>query len=205
MDLSDMTVEMIRPRESFSTVRAHVGFLHASLVGSDVMAHAVLPLEALLADGAGKWLLVRVGEPVSVQVVHIPEGFPTRLTCVVFTHRVGVLGYWPLYRLPCCHDNSSRRREGGHSGSHALHRNIVSILSGQDLCVWRGQNSKSGQRLGLLLGYGEVKEREGDRLSFGTLFSHALLALGPPLHADTGVDGLMAPQVVAVFELLAAN
>lgn len=77
-------------------MRAHVGLLHASLVGSDMMAHAVLPLEALLADRAGKRLLVRVGEPVSVQMVHIPEGFTTGLTRVVFTHRVGVLVYLPL-------------------------------------------------------------------------------------------------------------
>lgn len=113
--------------------------------------------------------------------------------------------YAHLYRLPCCHDNSSRRREGGHSGSHALHGNIVSILSDQDLCVGKGQHGIRGQRLGLLLGYGEVKEREGDCVSFCTLFGHGLLALGAPLHADASVDGLMTPQVVAVLELLAAN
>lgn len=88
----------VPPWESFSAVRTHVGFLHASLVRPDVMAHAVLPLEALLADGAGERLLVRVGEPVSVQVVHVPEGFAAGLARVVFTHGVRVLVYWPLRR-----------------------------------------------------------------------------------------------------------
>lgn len=46
------------PGESLSTVRANVGFLHAALVGAHVVAHAVLPLEALLADGTGERLLV---------------------------------------------------------------------------------------------------------------------------------------------------
>lgn len=69
----------------------------------------------------------------------------------------------------------------------------------------KGQHGIRGQRLGLLLGYGEVKEREGDCVSFCTLFGHGLLALGAPLHADASVDGLMTPQVVAVLELLAAN
>lgn len=46
------------PGESLSTVGANVGFLHAALVGAHVVAHAVLPLEALLADGTGERLLV---------------------------------------------------------------------------------------------------------------------------------------------------
>lgn len=77
-------------------MRAHIGFLHSTLVGFDVMAHAILPLETLLADRAGEWLLVRVGQPMSVQVVHIPEGFTTGLACMVFPHGVGVLVYRPL-------------------------------------------------------------------------------------------------------------
>ena len=47
-------------------MRADVGLLHAPLVGADVVAHPVLPLEALLAHRAGEGLLVRVGQPVSV-------------------------------------------------------------------------------------------------------------------------------------------
>jgi len=71
-------------------VGADVGLLHPALVGADVVGHAVLPLEALLADGTGVGLLVGVGEPVAVQVVHVPECLPTRLTCMVLPHRAGV-------------------------------------------------------------------------------------------------------------------
>lgn len=46
------------PGESLATVGADVGFLHTALVGAHVVAHAVLPLEALLADGTGERLLV---------------------------------------------------------------------------------------------------------------------------------------------------
>lgn len=109
-----------------------------------------------------------------------------------------------LYGLPCCHDNSSRRREGGHRGSHALHGNVVSVCDGQDLRVLGGQNGGSGQRLGLLRD-GEVQEREGHRLTLRALFGRRLLALRSRLHAHAGVDGLMTPQVVAVLELLAAD
>lgn len=56
--LSDVTIQVVGPGESLSTVGANVGFLHAALVGAHVVAHAVLPLEALLADGTGERLLV---------------------------------------------------------------------------------------------------------------------------------------------------
>lgn len=69
---------------------ADVGFLHAALVRAHVVAHAVLPLEALLADGAGERLLVRVGQAVAVEVVNVSEGLATRLAGVVFPHRDGV-------------------------------------------------------------------------------------------------------------------
>lgn len=52
---------MFSPGESFATVGADVGLFHATLVRAHVVAHAVLPLEALLADGTGERLLVRVG------------------------------------------------------------------------------------------------------------------------------------------------
>lgn len=70
-------------------MRADVGFLHAALVRADVVAHAILPLEALLADGAGVRLLVRVRQPVPVQVVHVPEGLAAGLAGVVLPHLVG--------------------------------------------------------------------------------------------------------------------
>lgn len=69
---------------------ADVGFLNAALVGAHMVAHAVLPLEALLADGTGERLLVRVGQTVPVEVVDIPEGLATRLTRVVLPHRIRV-------------------------------------------------------------------------------------------------------------------
>lgn len=73
---------------------AHVGFLHTTLVRAHVVAHAVLPLEPLLADGAGEGFLIRVGETVSVKVVDVSEGLPARFTSVILPHRVRVR--WPL-------------------------------------------------------------------------------------------------------------
>lgn len=78
------------PRESLGTVRTNVGFLHAALVRAHVITHAVFPLEALLADGAGVGLLVRVRQAVAVEVVHVSEGFSTGLARVVLPHLVGV-------------------------------------------------------------------------------------------------------------------
>ena len=69
---------------------AHVRFFHTALVGAHMVAHAVLPLEALLADGAGERLLVRVGQAVAVEVVDVTEGLPARLAGVVLPHRVRV-------------------------------------------------------------------------------------------------------------------
>lgn len=54
------------PGKCLSAVRADVGLLHPTLVRTHVVAHAVLPFEALLADRAGEGLLVRVGEAVTV-------------------------------------------------------------------------------------------------------------------------------------------
>lgn len=80
----------VSPGESLAAVGADVGFFHPTLVGADVVAHAVLPLEALLADGTGEGLLVRVGQAVTVQVVNVTEGLPTRLTGMVLPHRVRI-------------------------------------------------------------------------------------------------------------------
>lgn len=46
------------PGERLAAVGADVGLFHAALVGAHMVAHAVLPLEALLADGTGERLLV---------------------------------------------------------------------------------------------------------------------------------------------------
>lgn len=56
--LSDLNCSTLSPGESLATVGADVGFFHTALVGAHVVAHAVLPLEALLADGTGERLLV---------------------------------------------------------------------------------------------------------------------------------------------------
>lgn len=89
---------------------ADVGLLHATLVGAHVVTHAVLPLEALLTDGAGVGLLVRVGQAVPVQVVHVPEGLPAGFAGVVLAYRVRVRG-------------SLRHREASEPAlNHCLHR-----------------------------------------------------------------------------------
>lgn len=86
------------PGESFAAVRADVGFLYAALVGAHVVTHAVLSLEALLANGTGERLLVRVGQAVAVEMVHVPEGLPTRLAGVVLLHGDWVWVSRPLRR-----------------------------------------------------------------------------------------------------------
>lgn len=88
----------VPPGEGLATVGADVGFLDAALVGAHVVAHAVLPLEALLADGTGERLLVRVGQTVAVEVIDVPEGLATRLTRMVLPHRIRVGIRGPLWR-----------------------------------------------------------------------------------------------------------
>lgn len=83
-------MQCLTPGEGLATVGADVGLLHAALMGAHVVAHAILPFEALLADGAGEGLLIRVGQAVAVEVVDIPEGLAARLARVVLPHRVGV-------------------------------------------------------------------------------------------------------------------
>lgn len=81
-------------------MRTDVRLLHAALVRAYVVTHPVFPLEALLADRAGVRLLVRVGQTVTVQVVHVSEGLPTGLAGVVLPHLVGVgvgVGVWILW------------------------------------------------------------------------------------------------------------
>ncbi len=68
----------------------NVRFFHTALMGAHVVAHAVLPLEALLADGTGERLLVRVGQAVAVEVVNVTESLPACLAGVVLPHRVWV-------------------------------------------------------------------------------------------------------------------
>lgn len=78
------------PGEGLATVGADVGLLHTALMRAHVVAHAVLPLEALLADRAGEGLLVRVGKAVAVEVVDVSEGLAARFARMVLPHWVGV-------------------------------------------------------------------------------------------------------------------
>lgn len=89
MNLSDVTVQMIRTRESFSTVAADVGLVHRAVVGTHVIRHPVLALKALLTHVAGVGLLVRVRQLMAVQVVDISEGFAAHLAGVVLAHLFG--------------------------------------------------------------------------------------------------------------------
>lgn len=82
--------EVMSPGERLATVGADVGFFHTTLVGAHVVAHAVLSLEALLADGTGERLLVRVGQSMAVEMVNVAESLPARLAGVVLPHRVWV-------------------------------------------------------------------------------------------------------------------
>lgn len=80
-------------------MRTDVRFLHAALMRADVITHPVFPLEALLADGAGVRLLVRVGQSVAVEVIDVPEGLAAGLAGVILPHLVGAgigKGMWVL-------------------------------------------------------------------------------------------------------------
>lgn len=87
-------------------MRTHVWFLHSALVGSDVVTHPILPLKTLLANGTRVRLLVRVGQPVPIQMVHVPESLPACLTSMVLPYRVRVgagigvgVGTWSRNRV----------------------------------------------------------------------------------------------------------
>lgn len=51
-----------------------------------MVGHAILSLEALIANGTLEGFLVRVGQLVPVEVVDVPEGLATHLTGVVLLH-----------------------------------------------------------------------------------------------------------------------
>lgn len=88
--LLGLNCSTVSPGESLATVGADVGFFHATLVGAHMVAHAVLPLEALLADGTGERLLIRVGQAVAVEMVNVAESLPACLTGVVLPHWIWV-------------------------------------------------------------------------------------------------------------------
>lgn len=96
---------------------------------ANVVGHAVLPLKALLADGALERLLVRVGQLVAVQVVDIAKGLAAHLTPVVLLDRFGgFLGGVLLLHVAHCrrrHDARARGNRGGRRGEDSRHRGDV--------------------------------------------------------------------------------
>lgn len=105
---------MIGSGESLPTHGAYVRLVDAAVVGADMVRHAVLPFEPLLADGTLERLLVRVRQLVAVEVVHVSEGLATHVTSVVLFHRLGgLLGDALLLLLLVLHgrhDAGARRR-----------------------------------------------------------------------------------------------
>lgn len=79
---------MVRPGEAFPTHTAGIGLGDAAFVRPHVVCHAVLSLEALIANRTLEGLFVRMGELVPVEVVHVSEGLPTHLTRVVLFDRL---------------------------------------------------------------------------------------------------------------------
>lgn len=75
---------------------------------ANMVGHPVLPFEALLADGALERLLIRMGQLVAVQVVHVTKGLSAHLAAMVFLHRFGgLLGdvlLWHVAHGRRCHD-----------------------------------------------------------------------------------------------------
>lgn len=93
-----------------------------------MVGHAILSLEALIANGTFEGFLVGVGQLVPVEVVDVSEGLSTHLTSVVLLH--GLAGL--LYRLCHCH----RRGAGAAAGVGGRGRRSD---CGQDACDSRNQ------------------------------------------------------------------
>lgn len=171
------------PGEAFPTHRTNVGLVDPPVVRADVVGHAVLPFEALLADGALEGLLVRMGQLVAVQVVDVSKGLAAHLAPVVFLDGLG--GFLRCVLLLHVahggrrHDARARGDGGGRRGEDARHRGDV------------GRVAVVLPRHGRYHGH-HGRGRLGRRL------------LRPRHHFDAGVAGLVAPQVVAVAEGLVA-
>lgn len=93
-----------------------------------MVGHAILSLEALIANGTFEGFLIGVGQLVPVEVVDVPEGLSTHLTSMVLLH--GLAGL--LHRLRHCH----RRGAGAAAGVGGRGRRSD---CGQDACDSRNQ------------------------------------------------------------------
>lgn len=145
-----------------------------------MVGHAVLPFEALLADGALEGFLIRVGELVAVQVVDVAEGLATHLAAMVLLDGLRrLLGDVLLWHVAHGRRRHDAGRDGrGGRGEDARHRGDVRRVAVVLPLHGRDHGHHGGRRLRRLL--------------------------GPRHHLDAGVAGLVAPQVVAVAEGLVA-
>lgn len=83
-----MTVEVVRSGKCFAALWTNIRLFDAALMRAHMVTHAVLSLKALLADGTGEGLFVRVGQAVAVEMVHITESLPTSLAGMILLHWV---------------------------------------------------------------------------------------------------------------------
>lgn len=85
-----MTVEVVRPGESLAAVWADIRFFYPTLMRAHMVAHAVLSLEALLANWTRKRFLIRVGQAMAVEMIDVTESLSTSLTGMVLSHWIWV-------------------------------------------------------------------------------------------------------------------
>lgn len=131
-----------------------------------MIGHAVLPLEALVADGALKRLLVRMRKFVAVEVVDIAESLTAHLTAVVLLYRLGgLLGHRGLLRQDRHHTRGSGR--GGR-------------CRGED-----ARNRRDVRRVGVVVAW-----HSGDERHHG---GRCRCLLGSRHHLDARVTGLVPP------------
>lgn len=101
-----------------------------------MVGHAVLPLEALIANGTLEGFLVRVGQLVPVEVVDVPEGLAAHLAGVVLLH--GLAGL--LHRLRHRHGRGAgaaagvggrgRRGDRGQDAGDGRHQRAPAVVAG---------------------------------------------------------------------------
>jgi len=98
------------PREALPTHRADVGLVNSTIMGANMICHAILPLEPLLADGTLKRLLIRVGQFVAIEMVNISKGLTTHVTAMILFYWLGgllrdtllmLVLYWGHYACTC--------------------------------------------------------------------------------------------------------
>lgn len=107
--------------------------------------------------------------------------------------------------------DGQRRCSHGYSCRGDGHRDRLTLLAGMltglDECVLGNLGGRGRESRGRLGRQSEVEEGEGDRLLLHpySLPTVLLLTGDAVLHLDTRMDRLVAPQVVAILELLVAG